>query len=62
MRFSDRDFVANSFCDFVVGIHLSRLSEDLILFASAEFHFIRISDAYSTGFKLDAAKEKSRRM
>ena len=50
---SDRDFVAEFlFVISLVGIHLSRLSEDLILFASAEFHFIRISDAYSTGSSL----------
>jgi argininosuccinate lyase len=36
---------------------LSRLSEDLILFASAEFRFLRISDAYSTGSSLMPQKK-----
>ena len=55
---SDRDFVAEFlFVISLVGIHLSRLSEDLILFASAEFRFIRISDAYSTGSSLMPQKK-----
>jgi argininosuccinate lyase len=35
-----------------VGVHLSRLGEDLILFTSAEFGFVRLSDQYSTGSSL----------
>ncbi len=55
---SDRDFVAEFlFVLSLIGIHLSRLSEDLILFASAEFHFLRISDAYSTGSSLMPQKK-----
>jgi len=55
---SDRDFVAEFlFVLGLIGIHLSRLSEDLILFASAEFHFLRISDAYSTGSSLMPQKK-----
>jgi argininosuccinate lyase len=55
---SDRDFV----CEFLfalslVGIHLSRLSEDLILFASSEFQFIKISDSYTTGSSLMPQKK-----
>ncbi len=55
---SDRDFA----CEFLfalslVGIHLSRLSEDLILFASSEFQFIRISDSYTTGSSLMPQKK-----
>jgi argininosuccinate lyase len=50
---SDRDWI----CDFVyagsmIGVHLSRLSEDLVLFSSAEFGFIRLSDGFSTGSSL----------
>ena len=50
---SDRDWI----CDFLyagamVGVHLSRLSEDLVLFSSLEFGFIRISDGFSTGSSL----------
>lgn len=50
---SDRDFVAEfAFAGALTGIHLSRLAEDLILFASAEFGFVRFDDAYSTGSSL----------
>jgi argininosuccinate lyase len=55
---SDRDFVAELlFAIALTGVHLSRLSEDLILFASAEFRFIRISDAYTTGSSLMPQKK-----
>ena len=46
----DRDFVAELlFALALVGTHLSRLAEDLILFGSSEFGFVRFGDAYSTG-------------
>ena len=55
---SDRDFVAELlFVLAMVGVHLSRLSEDLILFASSEFKFVRISDGYSTGSSLMPQKK-----
>ena len=55
---SDRDFAAEMlFVLAMVGLHLSRLSEDLILFASSEFKFVRISDAYSTGSSLMPQKK-----
>jgi argininosuccinate lyase len=55
---SDRDFVAEFlFILSLVGVHLSRLSEDLILFASSEFQFVRLSDAYSTGSSLMPQKK-----
>jgi argininosuccinate lyase len=55
---SDRDFAAELlFSVALIGVHLSRLSEDLILYASAEFQFIRISDAYSTGSSLMPQKK-----
>jgi argininosuccinate lyase len=55
---SDRDFVAEFlFALSLVGVHLSRLSEDLILFASSEFQFVRLSDAYSTGSSLMPQKK-----
>lgn len=55
---SDRDFIieylsAVSLC----GIHLSRLSEDLILWSSAEFGWIRLADAYTTGSSLMPQKK-----
>ncbi|MDR1684995.1 MAG: argininosuccinate lyase [Desulfovibrio sp.] len=47
---SDRDFVLEAlFCASLVMMHLSRLSEDIILWASPAFGFIRLPDAYSTG-------------
>ncbi len=46
----DRDFVAEClFALAVLGAHLSRLAEDLILFGSSEFGFVRFGDAFSTG-------------
>jgi argininosuccinate lyase len=47
---SDRDFVlefANTLS--VLGLHLSRWAEELILFATTEYGFIRLPEAYSTG-------------
>ncbi len=55
---SDRDFAVEILSDLaLVGIHLSRLSEDLILWASAEFKFVTISDAYTTGSSLMPQKK-----
>ncbi|MCS7338941.1 MAG: argininosuccinate lyase, partial [Verrucomicrobiae bacterium] len=50
---SDRDF-AIEFCAVaaLLGVHLSRLAEDMILWSSAEFNFIRISDEFTTGSSL----------
>jgi argininosuccinate lyase len=55
---SDRDF-AIEFCAHaaLLAVHLSRLSEDLILWASAEFNFIKIADAYTTGSSLMPQKK-----
>ena len=49
----DRDFVVE-FCSSaaLIAVHLSRLAEDLILWSTAEFNFIRIADAYTTGSSL----------
>ena len=47
---SDRDFVAEAlFCLALLGVHLSRLGEEVVLWASDEFGFLRLDDAYSTG-------------
>jgi argininosuccinate lyase len=49
----DRDFVAEVlFVLCLVGTHLSRLSAELITYASAELGFVRLSDAFSTGSSL----------
>ena len=47
---SDRDFVAELlFALSMLGVHLSRLAEDLVLFGSSEFGFVQFGDAYTTG-------------
>jgi argininosuccinate lyase len=49
----DRDWVAEIlFAASMIGVHLSRLGEDLILFGSAEFGYVRQSDRFSTGSSL----------
>ncbi|MBK8093088.1 MAG: argininosuccinate lyase [Verrucomicrobiaceae bacterium] len=55
---SDRDFIAELlFSISMVGVHLSRLSEDVILWASAEFAFVTLSDAHTTGSSLMPQKK-----
>jgi argininosuccinate lyase len=47
---SDRDFVAEAlFVASLTQVHLSRLGEEIALWASEEFGFVRLADAYSTG-------------
>ncbi|HYE33592.1 MAG TPA: argininosuccinate lyase [Methylomirabilota bacterium] len=55
---SDRDFQIE-FCSTaaLIAMHLSRLAEDVILWASSEFNFIKISDAYTTGSSLMPQKK-----
>jgi argininosuccinate lyase len=55
---SDRDFIVE-FCAAaaLLAVHLSRLAEDLILWTSAEFNFIKIADAYTTGSSLMPQKK-----
>jgi argininosuccinate lyase len=55
---SDRDFA----CEFlsacaITGMHLSRLCEDTILWASSEFGFLKLSDAHTTGSSLMPQKK-----
>jgi len=55
---SDRDFVVEFLAAAAIcGMHLSRLAEDLVLWSSAEFGFIRIGDAYTTGSSLMPQKK-----
>ena len=55
---SDRDFVCEFlFCLAMIGLHLSRLSEDLIIWSTTEFEFIEFSDAFSTGSSLMPQKK-----
>lgn len=47
---SDRDYLLELMSSFsIIMMHLSRLSEELILWSSQEFKFIEMDDAYSTG-------------
>ncbi len=46
----DRDFIAETlFAVAMIGAHLSRLSEDLILYGSSEFGFAKFGEAFTTG-------------
>ena len=54
----DRDFVCEFlFCLAMIGMHLSRLSEDLIIWSTSEFGFLEFSDAFSTGSSLMPQKK-----
>jgi argininosuccinate lyase len=47
---SDRDFVAEAVFDLaLIGIHLSRIGEEWVLWTSGEFGFAKLDDAYATG-------------
>ncbi len=55
---SDRDFVIEFINDSaIIMMHLSRFCEELILWNSAEFNFIEIDDAYSTGSSIMPQKK-----
>ncbi|HSW45160.1 MAG TPA: argininosuccinate lyase, partial [Phycisphaerae bacterium] len=46
----DRDFIVEFLAAAALcGIHLSRLAEDWVLYASQEFRFVRVADAFCTG-------------
>ncbi|NLE76946.1 MAG: argininosuccinate lyase [Chloroflexi bacterium] len=50
---SDRDFVAEFlFWAGLLGVHLSRLAEDLVLWSTPSFGFVRLSEGYTTGSSL----------
>lgn len=55
---SDRDYVLElSFVISTLMMHLSRLSEEIILYSSQEFKFIELSDAYATGSSIMPQKK-----
>jgi len=55
---SDRDFAAEFlFAAAMSSVHLSRIAEMLIIFSSAEFGFVEISDTYATGSSLMPQKK-----
>lgn len=57
---SDRDFCVELLSDIsLVMMHLSRFSEELILWSSWEFKFIELSNAYTTGSSIMPQKKNS---
>jgi argininosuccinate lyase len=55
---SDRDFVVEFLSSAsIVMVHLSRLSEDLVLWASEEFSFVSLPDEYATGSSIMPQKK-----
>ncbi len=55
---SDRDFVCEFlFCLAMIGMHLSRVSEDLIIWSTIEFDFVEFSEGFSTGSSLMPQKK-----
>jgi argininosuccinate lyase len=47
---SDRDFVAEALFDLaLLGVHLSRIGEEIVLWSSSEFGFVQLDDAFATG-------------
>lgn len=55
---SDRDFILEFVAHAaIVMVHLSRLAEELILWSSAEFGFVELSDAYATGSSIMPQKK-----
>ena len=55
---SDRDYIVEFLAwGALLGVHLSRLAEDLILWSSSEFRFVSLADAYSTGSSLMPQKK-----
>ncbi len=55
---SDRDFVAEYlFCLALLATHLSRLSEEIVLWSTAEFGFLELDDAYCTGSSIMPQKK-----
>ncbi len=55
---SDRDFAAEFlFATALLGVHLSRIGEEIILWATPEFGWVRLDDAWSTGSSIMPQKK-----
>jgi argininosuccinate lyase len=55
---SDRDFAAEFlFCAAMIGVHLSRLGEEIVLWATSEFRWVELDDAFSTGSSIMPQKK-----
>jgi argininosuccinate lyase len=57
---SDRDFVAEGLFDLaMIGVHLSRLGEEWVLWTTAEFGFASLSDRHATGSSMLPQKKNA---
>ncbi len=55
---SDRDFALEFLsCASICAVHLSRLSEELVVWSSAQFRFVTLSDRFSTGSSIMPQKK-----
>ncbi len=55
---SDRDFAAEfAFCAAMVGIHLSRIGEEIVLWTSREFRWVELDDSFATGSSIMPQKK-----
>src|SRR5439155_4430468 len=55
---SDRDFAAEFlFCAALIGVHLSRLGEEVVLWTTREFRWVELDDSYSTGSSIMPQKK-----
>lgn len=57
---SDRDYVADTlYCFAMLGVHLSRIGEEVVLWTSQEFGFMILDDAYATGSSMLPQKKNA---
>ena len=57
---SDRDFAAEAlFIMAMIGVHLSRIGEEFVLWSSTEFDWVEIDDAYATGSSITPQKKNA---
>ena len=55
---SDRDFAVEfAFCAALIGVHLSRLGEEVVLWTTREFGWVELDDAFSTGSSIMPQKK-----
>ena len=55
---ADRDFVVDAlYALAVLGVHLSRIGEELVIWSSSEFGFVELDDAYATGSSMMPQKK-----
>ena len=57
---SDRDFAVEALsCIAILGVHLSRIGEEFVLWSSSEFNWVELSDAYTTGSSIMPQKKNA---